>query len=212
MHRQLAREIPPLGVLDHIDLADQVGDRDIRRGQLFVIAIVAADPFDRCVVSLGGDQVARMLGNRRERIVVNLGSGDDRNCLIEQPDQLAQHPRLGLAAQPEKQDVVLRQDRVLNLRHDRFIVAQYARKKRLARFQKGDQVAPHLILDRLDPITARRELPKRPGPIHRHHHLPLRLLISPALDENTPPHARNQGPGSQRSDRTLTFIYIIAVG
>ena len=40
VHRQLAREIAALGVLDHVDLADQVGDRHVGRGQLFVIALV----------------------------------------------------------------------------------------------------------------------------------------------------------------------------
>ena len=32
-------EVAALGVLDHVDLADQVGDRDVGRGQLLVIAL-----------------------------------------------------------------------------------------------------------------------------------------------------------------------------
>ena len=43
VHGQLAREIAALGVLDHVDLADQVGDRHVGRGQLLVIALLAAD-------------------------------------------------------------------------------------------------------------------------------------------------------------------------
>ena len=52
VHGQLAREIAALGVLDHVDLADQVGDRDVGRGQLLVIALLAADPGDRRLVAL----------------------------------------------------------------------------------------------------------------------------------------------------------------
>ena len=42
MHGHFAREIAALGVLDHVDLADQVGDGDVGRGELLVIAVVAA--------------------------------------------------------------------------------------------------------------------------------------------------------------------------
>ncbi len=58
MHRHLAREIAALGMLDHVDFADQVGDGNVGRGELFVIALVAADPGDRRGVAFGGDQVA----------------------------------------------------------------------------------------------------------------------------------------------------------
>ena len=64
MHGHLAREITALGVLDHVDFADQVGDGHVGRGQLFVIALVAADPGDRRAVALGGDQVAGKFRHR----------------------------------------------------------------------------------------------------------------------------------------------------
>ena len=50
VHHVFAREVPPLGMLDQVDLADQVGNRDVGRGQFFVIAAVTADPFDRAGV------------------------------------------------------------------------------------------------------------------------------------------------------------------
>ncbi len=147
MHRQLAREISPLRMLDHIDFADQVGDRNIRRGQLFVIAVVAPDPLDRRRVTLRNDHVAGMLGNRRERVVVYFRAGHHRNRIIQQSHQLAQHASLGLAPQPEKQDVVLGKDRILDLGYNRLVVTQDSGKKRLARRQPGDQIVPHLVLD-----------------------------------------------------------------
>ena len=55
VHGRFIREVSPLGVLDQIDLADQIGDGDVRRGQFFVIAVVAMHPFDRRIVLLLGD-------------------------------------------------------------------------------------------------------------------------------------------------------------
>ena len=87
------------------------------------------------------------------------------NGLVEQVDQLAEHPGLGLAAQAQKQHVVLGEDRVLDLGDHGLLVAEDLGKQRLARLELGDQVAPHLILDRLDPISARLQLAQGPGPI-----------------------------------------------
>ena len=102
-------------------------------------------------------------------MVVDLRAGDDRHGVVEQVDQLAEHPRLGLAAQAEEEHVVLGEDRVPDLGDDRLFVAEDVGEERLARLELGDQVAPHLILDRLDPVTARPQLAQGPGPILRHH-------------------------------------------
>ena len=107
-------------------------------------------------------------------MVVDLRAGDDRHGVVEQVDELAQHPRLGLAAQAQEEHVVPREDRVLDLGDDGLFVAQDVGKKRLAGPELADQVAPHLVLDRLDPIPACPQFPQRPGPIHPHRRLPLR--------------------------------------
>ena len=58
---QLVGEVAPLGDLDRVHLADQVGDGDVRRGQLLAVAPVARDPVDRRVVALLGDaRLARL--------------------------------------------------------------------------------------------------------------------------------------------------------
>ncbi len=64
VHGQLAREITALGVLDHVDLADQVGDGYIGRGQFFVVSLTPADPLDRRRIALGRDQIASILRDR----------------------------------------------------------------------------------------------------------------------------------------------------
>jgi hypothetical protein len=46
VHRRFIRQVSALGMFHQIDLADQIGDGHIRRGQLFVVAVVAMHPFD----------------------------------------------------------------------------------------------------------------------------------------------------------------------
>ena len=47
VNRQLVGEVAALGDPDRVDLADEVGDRDVRRRQLLAETAVAADPFIR---------------------------------------------------------------------------------------------------------------------------------------------------------------------
>ena len=48
----LTGEMLPLGVLDQVDLADQIGNRHVRCGQLLVVAVLPPDPLHRTPVSL----------------------------------------------------------------------------------------------------------------------------------------------------------------
>ena len=53
-----------------------------------------------------------------ERVVVDLAAGHDRDLVVEQRHQRAQQARLRLAAQAEQDEVVLREQRVDQLRND----------------------------------------------------------------------------------------------
>ena len=64
---------------------------------------------------------------------MDLAAGHDRDVLVEQIDQAAQDPALGLAAQAEQDEVVPREDGVDELRDDRLVVADDAGKQGLAR-------------------------------------------------------------------------------
>ena len=55
VHGRFIGEVAALGVFDQVDFADQIGDGDVRRGEFFVIAVVAMDPFDGGIVLLLGD-------------------------------------------------------------------------------------------------------------------------------------------------------------
>ena len=95
--RQLVGEVAALGDLDRVDLADEVGDRRVGRGQLLAEAVVAVHPLDRRVVAVLGDEVAGVLRHRAVRVVVDLGAGDDRQPLVEQVDERADDAGLRLA-------------------------------------------------------------------------------------------------------------------
>src|SRR5256885_16211023 len=80
--RQLVSEVTALGHLDGIDLADQIGDRDVGRGQLLTVAAVARNPLDGGLVTLLGQALATARADRSERIVVDLAAGQHRDLLV----------------------------------------------------------------------------------------------------------------------------------
>ena len=65
-------------------------------------------------------------------MVVDLRPGDDGHGVVEQVDELAEHPGLGLAAEAEEEHVVPRQDGVLDLGDDRLLVAEDVGEEELA--------------------------------------------------------------------------------
>src|SRR5690606_17430383 len=111
------------------------------------VALLAPDPRDRGVVSALLEPQARVLRDRTERVVVHLAPRDDRDPLVEQRDELAQDPALGLAAESEEDEVVAREDRVHDLRHYRLLVPEDAGEELLACALLADEVLPHLLLD-----------------------------------------------------------------
>ena len=118
VHRRFVRQISSLGMLHQIDLADQVGDRHVRRRQFFVIAVRAMHPFDLGIVSLLGDQALAAAGRGRNRIVVDVESRKHRHPFIEQIRKHPKDARLGLSAKAEEQQVVLGEDAVDDLGDD----------------------------------------------------------------------------------------------
>ena len=92
---------------------------------------------------------------RRERVVVDLAAGHDRNLLVEQIDQTAQDAALRLAAQTEQDEVVPRQNRVDQLRDDRFVVADDAGEQPFAGLQLAHEVVANLLLHRSHAVRLR---------------------------------------------------------
>ena len=129
---ELVGEVAALGDLDGVDLADEVGDRRVGRGELLAEAAVAVHPLDRRLVAALGDEQPRVLRDRVVRVVVDLAAGDDRHPLVEQVGERADHAGLRLAALAEEDHVVAGDQRVLELREDGVLVADHAVDERLA--------------------------------------------------------------------------------
>ena len=129
---ELVGEVAALGHLDRVDLADEVGDRRVGRGELLAEAAVAVHPLDRRLVAALGDEHAGVVRDRVVRVVVDLAAGDDRHPLVEQRGERADHAGLRLAALAEEDHVVAGEQRVLELREDGVLVADHAVDERLA--------------------------------------------------------------------------------
>ena len=80
---------------------------------------------------------------------MNLASGQIRHLRIEQRRQRSQDAAFGLAAQSEQNEIVARKNGVDDLRHDRVVVADDARKHRgvAVLAQARSQVFAQFILD-----------------------------------------------------------------
>jgi hypothetical protein len=126
--------------LDRIDIADHVGDRDVRGSQLFDIALVAVQPRDVRVVGLIGDEVAAAAADRHVRVVVDFAAGEVRRPFVQQSCELADEARFGLAAEAKQNEIVPGKKGVDYLRHHRIFVAYDAGKQRFASLDGTDQV------------------------------------------------------------------------
>jgi hypothetical protein len=161
---ELVGEVAPLGHLDGVDLADEVGDRGVGGGQLLAEAGVAGHPGDGRVVAVGGDEVAGVARHGVVGVVVDLAAGHDRHPLVEQSDQRPDHAGLGLSPLAQQDDVVAGEDGVLDLREDGVLIAHHPLDDGLARRDAGQGVATHLVLDGDRSPTRRPELAQGRGP------------------------------------------------
>ena len=107
VNRVLAAQlVAALGRLDGIDVADQVGDGDVGRRQLFHVAIIGGQVRNGRVVGIVGQQFAAAAANRRVRIVVDFAAAQVRHMRIEQAGKRAQDAAFRLPAQSEKNKIM----------------------------------------------------------------------------------------------------------
>ncbi len=71
-----------------------------------------------------------------------------RNVLVEEPDQQAHQPALGLPLLAEKEHVVPGQQGQIDFRDDRVVVANDSRVQFVTRGQHAHEVVVHFVLDR----------------------------------------------------------------
>ena len=119
-----------------IDVTDDVSDGDIWCRELLDEPAVAIDPCDRRCVATLLDEISRVFRDRREWIVVDFASRNDRNCIVEQRREGAQDARLRLPTEAEKYEVVSGEQGVDDLRHHRLFITEYAFEETTAPFKE----------------------------------------------------------------------------
>ena len=144
-HLRIGQRQAPGRCLDRIDVAEQIGDRDIRRRQFLVITLLTREPVDGGVVALLFDHAQARHRDRCQRVVIQLRATDHGNGVIEELGDRTQKAGLRLAAQAEKDHVVTGEHGVDEAGDDRAVVAQNAGKKALAAAQSRDQVGANLL-------------------------------------------------------------------
>src|ERR1017187_9230976 len=133
--------------------------------------MLGREPGNRRGVSFFSNQLAASPADRHIRVIVDLATGDVRHLRIKQSSQSPQNSALSLAAQPEENEIMPRQDRVYDLRHHRVVIANDARKYLAAFAQPRHKIVAQFIFypPRSESLCSKRtlaQLAESPGNTH----------------------------------------------
>ena len=156
-------ETAPLGDLDRVDVADEVTDRGVGRGELLAVALTAMPPGNGQVVAEFPGKAPTPGTDRGRGLVVDLAAGHDGQPLVEESDQRAHESGLALAALAEQDEVVPGQDGSLDLRPDGVLEAHDAGQGRRTVTKASQQVLLHLDLHASRRIALGEERTPRAG-------------------------------------------------
>ena len=118
---------------NRVNIAYNVGNRHVRRGEFFDKARIAFHPGDFSFVTFLRDNLFAVSRQRFERIIADFRTGDDRDFFVEKFGQLSDNSTFRLSACAEQNQIMLRQNRIDELRNYRFFVTDDALEKLLAR-------------------------------------------------------------------------------
>src|SRR5207253_2246750 len=113
-----------------INVADEVGDGDVGRGQLLDVALLRRQIGNGRGLTLLADEFLATAADGSVGIVVDLATGDVRQVRVEQAGEGAQDAAFGLAAQAEQDEIVPGEDSVDDLRHHSVVVTHDSGKQR----------------------------------------------------------------------------------
>ena len=108
---------------------------------------------------------ARLVQQRRERVLVELRALHRGDVLVEQRHQRPGQAGLGLAALTQEHDVLAREDGVLDGRDDRVLVAHDTREEHPAVRQPRHQVVAQLLLHGARPVAGGTQRAERGGQV-----------------------------------------------
>ena len=126
MQSEFVTQISALRHFDWVDFANQISNRCVRRGKFFTVPIVTMHPDNWCGVTLLGDHVTSVTRNWCIGVVVDFTSSNYRHPLVEQTSKRTNDSCFALAALTKKNNVVAGEQCILQLWHDRIVVAKNA--------------------------------------------------------------------------------------
>src|SRR2546426_12117295 len=129
------------------------------------VARVARQPGDRRAVAVLVHELAPILGDRRERVVVHFAPREDRDLLVEQRDERAQDAALRLPPQAQQDEVVPGEDAVDELRDYGVLIAHDPGEEEGAVLEQADEILPKLVL-RSEERRVGKECRSRWSPYH----------------------------------------------
>src|SRR5436305_14982945 len=98
--------MPTLCGFDRVNVADDVRDGHVGRGEFFDEARVALDPLDVRHVAVKLKRLPTISGDWMKWIVVDFRARDDGDTFIQEVRQLTYDAALGLAAQSQENPLV----------------------------------------------------------------------------------------------------------
>ena len=141
----LVGQVAALGDLDGVDFANQVGDGNVGRRQLFGVAQIPLDPGDGGGVAHFVNDATGIGADGVIGVVVKFAAVDDGDVFVQQVDHGANQAGLGLAAFAQQDDVLAGQDGVFQLRDNGLLEADDAGEHRLFGADFGNQVAADFL-------------------------------------------------------------------
>ncbi len=155
VNRPLVRVVEPLRRgLNRVDVADEVGNRDVRGREFFPVSGIAVEPLDLDVVPVLLDEIHAALAHWLEGVVIDFASLDDGNELVEKIHETPNDSRLRLAAEAKENHVVPCEQCVYDGGRYGFLVADDCGEEFLVIVQLSDEVVTNLILNREDFVLA----------------------------------------------------------
>src|SRR5208282_3579023 len=116
---------------DGVNVAENVRDGHVGRGQFFHVTLVTRQPGNGSVFALRSHLFAAGAANGPQRVIVNFAAGNHGDFRVEQLNQAAKDAALGLAAQPQQNKIMAREQCVHDLRNHTVLIAVHAREKRI---------------------------------------------------------------------------------
>src|SRR6185437_12580582 len=134
------------GRANRVDVADDVGNGHVRRGEFFDITAIARKPGDLDCFAFESSTFAAGAANGAVRIVVDFAAVDYGDFVVEKTDELAQNTRFRLTAEAQQNKVMPRKNRVDDLRDHRIVIAANSGEEFIARAQFAQEILAKLVL------------------------------------------------------------------